>query len=184
MQYVNGTTIVFVYNNVLCNINETSRKVSGVCGFSAVSARPFRAPFVEIKNSITDKPSLKFARIGSSIISPLGFAIRPRIPESCRIWFYYLVLRNSHHIDAIETFLVFSSVFIITEVSSSFAFCQTSITQLYRSSCVITPLWYCCIMETTSLFAFSIIPFFFRDNNIIHRNRRAKRKLRIYNQYL
>ena len=55
--------------------------------FSAVSARPFRAPFVEIKNSITDKPSLKFARIGSSIISPLGFAIRPRIPESCRIWF-------------------------------------------------------------------------------------------------
>ena len=60
--------------------------------FRAVSANPFLAPCVEIKYSITDNPSIKFAVIGFSIISPVwpdsvfcGFAINPRIPANCRI---------------------------------------------------------------------------------------------------
>ena len=56
---------------------------------SAVSARPFRAPCVEMKYSSTDNPSRKFDLIGLSMISPMppvsffcGFAISPRIPAS------------------------------------------------------------------------------------------------------
>jgi hypothetical protein len=50
--------------------------------FKAVSARPLRAPWVELKYSSTDRPSLKFEMIGLSMISPEGFAIRPRMPAS------------------------------------------------------------------------------------------------------
>jgi len=39
--------------------------------FRAVSARPLRAPCVEMKYSITDRPSRKLAVIGFSIISPV-----------------------------------------------------------------------------------------------------------------
>ena len=52
---------------------------------SAVSARPLRAPWVEMKYSSTDRPSMKLAWIGRSMISPFGFAIRPRMPASWRI---------------------------------------------------------------------------------------------------
>ena len=52
----------------------------------AVSAKPFLAPWVEIKYWSTDSPSLKLAVIGVSIIEPSGFDIRPLIPESCLIW--------------------------------------------------------------------------------------------------
>ena len=38
-----------------------------------------------MKNSITDSPSLKLLRIGSSMISPDGLAISPRMPASWRI---------------------------------------------------------------------------------------------------
>ena len=53
--------------------------------FKAVSAKPFLAPWVELKYSKTLKPSLKFDIIGVSIISPLGFAIKPLMPASCFI---------------------------------------------------------------------------------------------------
>src|SRR6185436_10730500 len=53
--------------------------------FSAVSARPLRAPCVEMKYSSTDRPSRKFALIGFSMISPDGLAIRPRMAASWRI---------------------------------------------------------------------------------------------------
>ena len=53
--------------------------------FSAVSARPLRAPWVELKYSSTVRPSLKFEMIGLSMISPDGLAIRPRMPASCFI---------------------------------------------------------------------------------------------------
>src|SRR3546814_3119472 len=49
---------------------------------SAVSARPLRAPWVELKYSRTVRPSLKFEMIGGSMISPLGLAISPRMPAS------------------------------------------------------------------------------------------------------
>ncbi len=52
---------------------------------SAVSARPLRAPCVEMKYCRTDRPSRKFVVIGVSMISPDGLAIRPRMPDSCRI---------------------------------------------------------------------------------------------------
>ena len=35
---------------------------------------------------MTDSPSLKFDRMGSSMMSPEGLAMRPRMPASCRIW--------------------------------------------------------------------------------------------------
>ena len=52
---------------------------------SAVSARPLRAPCVEMKYWSTVSPSRKFAVIGVSMISPEGLAIRPRMAASCRI---------------------------------------------------------------------------------------------------
>ena len=52
---------------------------------SAVSARPLRAPCVEMKYCSTVRPSRKFDVIGVSMISPDGFAIRPRMPASWRI---------------------------------------------------------------------------------------------------
>src|ERR671929_194307 len=52
---------------------------------SAVSARPLRAPCVEMKYWSTDSPSRKFVVMGVSMISPEGLAMRPRMPASCRI---------------------------------------------------------------------------------------------------
>ena len=52
---------------------------------SAVSARPLRAPCVEVKYSSTVSPSRKLAMIGVGMISPEGLAIRPRMPASWRI---------------------------------------------------------------------------------------------------
>ena len=52
---------------------------------SAVSARPLRAPWVEMKYWSTESPSRKFEVIGVSMISPDGLAIRPRMPASWRI---------------------------------------------------------------------------------------------------
>ena len=49
----------------------------------AVSARPFRAPWVEMKYSSTDRPSRNDDRIGRGIISPRGLDTRPFMPA---IW--------------------------------------------------------------------------------------------------
>ena len=67
-------------------VTSTSRRVRypELAVFNAVSARPLRAPWVEIKYCNTFKPSRKLALIGVSIIEPSGFAIRPRIPANCR----------------------------------------------------------------------------------------------------
>jgi len=53
---------------------------------SAVSASPFRAPWVEMKYSSTVSPSRKLEVMGVSMISPEGLAISPRIPANWRIW--------------------------------------------------------------------------------------------------
>ena len=45
-----------------------------------MSARPLRAPCVELKYSSTVRPSRKLALIGVSMILPDGLAIRPRMP--------------------------------------------------------------------------------------------------------
>ena len=51
----------------------------------AVSAKPLRAPCVELKYSSTLSPSRKLALIGVSMMVPFGLAIRPRMPASWRI---------------------------------------------------------------------------------------------------
>ena len=53
--------------------------------FRAVSASPFRAPWVDVKYSSIDKPSLKLEVIALSIMLPSGFDMRPLIPASCLI---------------------------------------------------------------------------------------------------
>ena len=53
--------------------------------FRAVSARPLRAPWVEMKYSSTESPSKKLLLIGRSIVSPFGLFMQPRIPASWRI---------------------------------------------------------------------------------------------------
>ena len=51
----------------------------------AVSARPFRAPCVEVKYSSIDRPSLKLEVIALSIMLPSGLDIKPLIPANCLI---------------------------------------------------------------------------------------------------
>ncbi len=51
--------------------------------FKAVSVEPFLEPCDEMKNSDIVNPSRKHERIGISILSPFGLAIRPRIPDNC-----------------------------------------------------------------------------------------------------
>ena len=53
---------------------------------SAVSARPLRAPWLEMKYSSTLIPSRRFCRMGRSMIRPDGSAIRPRMPASWCTW--------------------------------------------------------------------------------------------------
>ena len=111
--------------------------------FRAVSANPFLAPWVEIKYSITDKPSLKLDIIGLSIISPppiidfLGLAIRPLIPANCLIWSPLPLAPESA---IIYTELKPSSSdfnpLIISDATSLVAFVQISITLLYLSPSV------------------------------------------------
>jgi len=60
-------------NRVLRHIDKTARQITRIRGLQAVSARPFRAPCVELKYSSTVSPSLKFEMIGLSMISPDGF---------------------------------------------------------------------------------------------------------------
>ncbi len=53
---------------------------------SAVSARPLRAPWLEMKYSSTLIPSRRLLRMGRSMIRPDGSAIRPRMPASWCTW--------------------------------------------------------------------------------------------------
>ena len=115
--------------------------------FNAVSARPFLAPWVEIKYSKIDKPSLKFDNIGFSIISPppavdfFGFAIRPLIPESCRICSLDPLAPESNIIYT-ELNPCWSSLilFIESSVNSALVEVHISITWLYLSLFVIKPI--------------------------------------------
>jgi len=80
-----GAAIEFIDDDVLRDVDETAGQVARVRGLRAVSARPLRAPWVEMKYSNTVRPSRKFEVIGVSMTSPEGLAMRPRIPESWRI---------------------------------------------------------------------------------------------------
>ena len=55
----------------------------------AVSAKPLRAPWVEMKYSSTLSPSRKLDFTGTSIKRPLGSDMRPRIPAIWVIWLMF-----------------------------------------------------------------------------------------------
>ena len=135
---------------------------------SAVSAKPFRAPWVELKYWVTDRPSRKFEVMGVSMISPDGLAISPRIPASWRIWSWLPrdpewiimkiglteVLRSSRPVLGSLTISQEIS-FIISEATSLVALVQTSTTLLYFSVRVMIPSPYWTSMLSTSFWAAS-----------------------------
>lgn len=77
-----GATIVFGDDQILRNVNQTTRQITGVrrfqCGIRQTFTRTVRGDEV----LSTFRPSRKFAVIGVSMMEPSGFAIRPRIPAS------------------------------------------------------------------------------------------------------
>ena len=106
---------------------------------SAVSARPFRAPWVEMKYSSTDRPSMKLALIGRSMISPFGFAMRPRIPASWRIC---LNDPRAPELAIMKIGLSSSRFFSIAWATSSVAAVQRAVTASLRSSWLRNPSSY------------------------------------------
>ena len=118
-----------------------------------MSARPLRAPCVELKYSSTVRPSLKFEMIGVSMISPEGLAIRPRMPASCLIC---AAEPRAPESAIMQTELIGSpglrpcgSTFIISSATFSVQLDQTSTTLLYFSPWVIRPSRYCCSYSLT-----------------------------------
>jgi hypothetical protein len=75
-----GAAVLLADDDVLRHVDEATGEVAGVRRTKSVSARPLRAPCVEMKYSRTVRPSRKLVLIGRGMISPLGFATRPRIP--------------------------------------------------------------------------------------------------------
>ncbi len=148
---------------------------------SAVSARPFLAPWVEMKYCSTERPSRKLAVIGVSMISPDGFAISPRMPASWRIW---SLLPRAPESAIMKTGLnpsirmgrpslskrglpsssisgAFFMASIISLATSSVALAQMSTTLLYFSPWVMRPSVYCRpISVTCSSARFRISHFF------------------------
>ena len=114
---------------------------------SAVSARPLRAPWVEMKYSSTDRPSMKLALIGRSMISPFGLAIRPRMPASWRIC---LNEPRAPELAIMKIGLSSSRFATIASATSSVAAFHCSTTASWRSSWVIRPVSYWSVISATS----------------------------------
>ena len=104
----------------------------------AVSARPFLAPWVEMKYSRTDRPSRNEDLIGLGIISPRGFDTRPFIPA---IWRICCELPRAPESTIMSSGLnaIADSVFSIARPTSEVADVQISISFWRRSSSVMTP---------------------------------------------
>jgi hypothetical protein len=101
-----------------------------------------------MKYSKTLSPSLKFERIGISIVSPEVSAIRPRIPASCLIWF---TLPRAPEFDIINTGLNLSIPSINAFFTSSVVLFQAFTTAFFLSSSVIIPRRYCLDIISTFL---------------------------------
>ena len=114
---------------------------------SAVSARPLRAPWVEMKYSSTDRPSWKLALIGRSMISPFGLAIRPRMPASWRIC---LNDPRAPELAIMKMGLRWSRFASMAAATSSVAAVHFSTTTSWRSSWVIRPMSYWSWISPTS----------------------------------
>ena len=136
--------------------------------FKAVSARPFRAPCVEVKYCNTESPSRKLEVMGVSMISPEGLAMRPRMPASWRIWSWLPrdpeldIMKMELKLRLLSSRSVFSSLRISCEISriisretSLVTLVQTSTTLLYFSVRVMMPSRYWRSMSSTSACAFS-----------------------------
>ena len=119
----------------------------------AVSERPLRAPWAEIKYSKTSRPSRKFDLIGSSIVLPVVSAIRPRIPASCLIC---LSEPRAPESAIIKMLLYLSRPPLVILLSAS---CHVSITSLYLSSSVKKPLLKCFVILSTVFSASAKICF-------------------------
>ena len=89
----------------------------------AVSARPLRAPWLEMKYSSTLIPSRRLLRIGRSMIRPDGSAISPRIPAS---WWTWVTLPRAPEWVIIQTEPRLSRPASIFSVTSSVVPRQTS----------------------------------------------------------
>ena len=102
-----------------------------------------------MKYSRAVKPSLKFEIIGLSIISPDGFAIRPRIPANCFIWAaeplapLSAIINTELIFNPSDVFSVAEIPFIISPATLSVHLDQASTTLLYFSPLVINPSAYC-----------------------------------------
>ena len=103
---------------------------------SAVSARPLRAPCVEMKYSSTDRPSRKLDVIGRGMVSPLGLETRPRIPATCRTC---IGLPRAPESTIIQIGLVSVNAASMSCATSAVACVQISISSWRRSSSVIRP---------------------------------------------
>ena len=90
---------------------------------SAVSARPLRAPCVEMKYSRTVRPSRKLALIGRGMISPFGLATRPRMPAICRTC---IMFPRAPEWTIIQTGLVFGKFSSMALATSAVALVQIS----------------------------------------------------------
>ena len=82
---------------------------------------------------------MKLALIGRSMISPFGFAIRPRIPASWRIW---LNEPRAPELAIMKMEFVGSRFAFIASATLSVASVQTATTRSLRSSSVIRPRSY------------------------------------------
>ena len=104
-----------------------------------MSARPLRAPCVEMKYSSTDRPSRKFALIGRGMISPFGLATRPRMPAICRTC---IMFPRAPEFTIMKTGFVVGKFSSIASATSLVAWVQISMSSWRRSSSVIRPRSY------------------------------------------
>jgi hypothetical protein len=56
-----GAAVIFDHGAILGHIGQAAGQVTGVGGFKRVSAKPLRAPWVEMKYCSTESPSRKLA---------------------------------------------------------------------------------------------------------------------------
>ena len=106
----------------------------------AVSARPLRAPCVEMKYSTTDRPSRKDALIGRGMVSFFALDTRPRIPA---IWRICMKLPRAPESTIMKIGLVREKLSCMASATSFVAFVQMEISSWFRSSLVTRPRSYC-----------------------------------------
>ena len=77
-----GAAVMLPHDNILRNVHQPSGEVTESAVRIAVSAKPLRVPWLEMKYSRTVRPSRKLALMGISKVRPVGSATRPRMPAN------------------------------------------------------------------------------------------------------